>query len=154
MTLTPSKLKKLQQTTILIEHIDAAIIPCTARRAITFGPVLINAGQSFYLVRSGDDATRYYVVAWSDRDIAYLCSCGCPAYKSHKHTQLVNTWVATHRVQPVTTSSGVKPLPRATDVTTGALRATTGTTESLPTAQHDDMLRRSLNGNRAFNLYK
>jgi hypothetical protein len=153
--MTPSKLKKLQETTVLIEHIDAALIAGKARQRMTIGSLTVDAGQQCWSVRSSDDATRFYIVAWSDRDSAYLCSCGCPAYKSHKHTQMVNTWVATHRVQPVTTSSGVKQLPRATDVTTGALRAATATTESLPTRQHDDsMLHGSLNSNRAFSLYK
>jgi hypothetical protein len=144
MTLTPSKLKKLQQTTILIEGIDCAIIAGKARQRMTVGSLTVNAGQQCWSVRSSDDATRFYVVAWSERDSAYLCSCGCPAYKQHKHTQMVNTYIAARRVNPA--SATTKQLPRATAVAT----------KQLTSSQPDDntVVPGSLSSNKPFNMYR
>ena len=135
--MTPSKAKKIQETTILVEGIDAAIISGTARKTFTVGAVTVKAGQAFLLVRSGSDATRYYVVVWQDTQCAYHCSCGCPAHRSHAHTQAVNTYMAARHAPRVTVAT--KQLPRAADVAT----------KSLVTAQVNDcaMVRGRLSSN-------
>lgn len=148
--MTPSKQKKLLETTTLVEHIDCDVIKSTARRTFTVGSVTVAVGQTFLLVRSSSDPTRYYVVIWSDRDYAYKCSCGCPAHRPHTHTQAAQAWIVAHRVTPVSAPTGAtgstKQLPRATDV------ATKSRASGQP---HDStVIRGTLSSNNAFNLYR
>lgn len=87
--------------TVLIEGISAAIIPCKARQSFTKGNAHVQAGQSFYLVRSENfgHLGRYYVMAWSEERAAWVCSCGADC-RQHAHTNVVKAFIVEHVVKP------------------------------------------------------
>lgn len=88
-----------QDATIGIEHTDAPIIRCTARKAFTVGNAGIKAGETFYLVRSVRRAGRYYVVHFSDERHCWQCSCGANC-KQHEHITAAKAHVVEHIVKP------------------------------------------------------
>lgn len=147
MTLTPKAQEKLNASTILITGVDAAIIRCKAREAFSANGVRVARGEQFFLVRSSKDATRYYVVAFSNVRHDWTCTCGA-GVKPHAHTQTVKAWIVEHVVIKARTVSApvptIKPLPRASDVVS----------KPIPSTVQPDVVRGNLNGTRAFSFMR
>jgi hypothetical protein len=87
----------MRRRTVLVEHVSADIIPCSAREDFVITDedkdgheitvLSVKAGQRFFLVRSSRFENRFYVVAWQEREtIGWTCSCGA-AHKSHTHLE-------------------------------------------------------------------
>lgn len=153
MTMTIKAQEKLNTSTILVAGVDASIIRCKARQAFTHNGVQVAAGDQFFLVRSSKDATRYYVVAFSNDRHDWQCSCGAGT-KKHSHTNEAKAWVIEHVVRPreaVIMASGVsaapvgvKKLPRAAEVVH----------KSIMSTEQPDIVHSNLNGNRAFSMWR
>lgn len=153
MTLTPKAQEKLTQSTILVAGVDAPIIRCKARQSFTHNGVNVAAGDQFFLVRSSKDATRYYVVAFSNYRHDWQCSCGAGA-KKHAHTNEAKAWVIEHVVKPreaVIMSSGVSATPVGV---TKLPRASEVVAKQITTSAQPDVIRGNLHGQRGFSLMR
>lgn len=89
--------EKRSTVTILVEGISASIVKCTANKAFTIGDLDVEAGQDFFLVQSGSDEHRYYVVVFINS--SWTCSCGAKT-KVHAHNKAVKGWIIEHVVKP------------------------------------------------------
>jgi hypothetical protein len=97
--MTPKAIEKLNASTILVTGIASDLIHCTAREAFDFNGQCIAAQQQFFMVRSSKDATRYYIVSFSNVRHDWQCSCGAGSH-AHAHIQTVKSWVIEHVVKP------------------------------------------------------
>lgn len=147
MILTAKAQEKLNASTILITGVDSPIIRCKAREAFNANGVHVARGDQFFLVRSSKDATRYYVVSFSNTRHDWQCSCGA-GLKPHAHTQTVKAWIVEHVVIKERTVSApvptIKPLPRASEVVHKPISSTV----------QPDVVRGNLNGQRGFSLMR
>jgi hypothetical protein len=94
------------ESTILVEHTDAKLIRCTARKAFTLGNASVKEGEIFFLVRSERRVNRYYVVHFNELRGAYQCSCGCNMCE-HEHLKTVREFVMNKVVIPANKASNV-----------------------------------------------
>lgn len=89
--------------TILVEHVNADIIPCTAKQDFNVTDddkdgnevvvLSVKAGQRFFLVKSSRFENRYYVVAWAEaQTIGWACSCGA-CQRPHSHLKKISAVV-------------------------------------------------------------
>ena len=88
-----------QDATIAVEHTDAPIIRCTARKAFVVNNARIAEGETFYLVRSARRPGRYYVVHFSNERHQWQCSCGANC-KDHEHIRAAKAHVVKYVVRP------------------------------------------------------
>lgn len=104
--------------TIAVEHTDAPIIRCTARKAFVVNNARIAEGETFYLVRSARRPGRYYVVHFSNERHQWQCSCGANC-KDHEHIRAAKAHVVEHVVKPQVAKIEQQPAPRPVPAANG-----------------------------------
>jgi hypothetical protein len=151
--------EKRSTATILVEHISAPIIKCTANKTFTVGDLDVKAGQDFFLVQSGSDEHRYYVVVFINS--SWTCSCGAKT-KVHAHNKAVKSWIIEHVVKPrqaailAAAVAGDKTYEQAIEKVQEDAYEILGPTKDLEAAR--DFIAKMecapLNGNAGFSLLK